>query len=215
MIFSRLSSEKKMHQAIKVSVSLALAAALATSLLAAPKNEYFTEDELDLIRDAQELGQRVPVYLLIAERRLVFLGIMEKSAQAIELEHKEHEKRAKEAREAKKNTIDSRANADRADDSSSLGDFTPAELFGGYIQALDETMTNIDDAYGQKLDVRDSIEDLAKFTRVTIPLLEKYKPKNASDRTAVEKAIDKAKQAAADAKVALSIVPKTEKKRKP
>jgi len=76
-------------------------------------------------------------------------------------------------------------------------------------------MTNIDDAYSQKLDVRDSIEDLAKFTRVTIPLLEKYKPKNASDRTAVEKAIEKAKQAASDAKVALSIVPKTEKKRKP
>src|SRR5580704_16971108 len=101
MIFSRLSSEKKMHQAIKVSVSLALAAALAASLLAAPKNEYFTEDELDQIRDAQELGQRVPIYLLIAERRLVFLGIMEKSEQAKEQEHKEHEKRA---REAKKNT---------------------------------------------------------------------------------------------------------------
>jgi hypothetical protein len=55
-----------MHQAAKVSLSLALAAALATSLFAAPKNEYFTEDELDMIRDAQELSQRVPVYLLIA-----------------------------------------------------------------------------------------------------------------------------------------------------
>jgi hypothetical protein len=213
-ICSRLSSEKKMHQAAKVSLSLALAAALATALFAAPKNEYFTEDELDMIRDAQELSQRVPVYLLIAERRLVFLGIMEKSEQAKELEHKEHEKRAKEA---KKNTTDSRANADRApvDESSYLENLTPAELFGGYVQALDETMTNIDDAYSRKLDVRNSIEDLAKFTHNTIPLLEKFKPKSASERTAVEKAIDKAKQAASDARDALAMVPKTEKKRKP
>jgi hypothetical protein len=144
----------------------------------------------------------------------VFLGVMEKTAQAKEQERKEREKRVKEAR---KNTTDSRANADKAplDESSYLDNFTPAELFGGYIQALDEVMTNIDDAYSRKLDVRNSIEDLAKFTHDTIPLLEKFKPKSASERTAVGKAIDKAKQAASDAKDALAIVPKTEKKRKP
>ena len=74
---------------------------------------------------------------------------------------------------------------------------------------------SIDDAYSRKLDVRDSLEDLVKFTGQTIPLLEKFKPKNASDRAAMQDAIDKATQAAADAKQALSIVPKTEKKRKP
>jgi hypothetical protein len=144
----------------------------------------------------------------------VFLGIMEKSQQAREQERKEREKRAKEAG---KNSRDSRANADKAplDESSYLDNYTTAELFGGYIQALDEVMTNIDDAYSRKLDVRDSIEDLAKFTRETIPLLGKFKPKNAAERTAVEKAIDKARQAASDAKDALAVVPKTEKKRKP
>jgi hypothetical protein len=202
-----------MHQAAKVSLSVALAAALATSLFAAPKNEHFTEDELDLIREAQEISERVPIYLQLAERRLVFLGIMEKTEQAKEQERKEREKRAKE----QKKSTDSRANADKAprDDSSYLDNFTPAELFGGYTQALEEVMTNIDDAYSRKLDVRNSIEDLAKFTRDTIPLLEKFKPRSASERTAVERAIDKAKQAASDARDALAIVPKTEKKRKP
>src|SRR5204863_10105953 len=100
------------------------------------------------------------------------------------------------------------------DDTSYLDNFTPAELFGGYIQALDEVMTNIDDAYSRKLDVRDSIEDLIKFTRDTIPLLEKFKPKSASERTSVQLAIDKAKQTASDAKNALAVVHKTEKKRK-
>ncbi len=75
-------------------------------------------------------------------------------------------------------------------------------------------MTNIDDAYSRKLDVRDPIEDLAKFTRDTVPLLEKFKPRNASEKSALQDAIDKANQASADAKEALKIVPKTEKKRK-
>jgi hypothetical protein len=192
--------------------SLLLIVGLAASVYAAPKKEYFTEDELDLIRDAQELNMRVPTYLKLAERRLIFLGIMEKSQQQIEKERKEKEKRAKEQ---KKGSLDSRANADKApiDDTSYLEDFSPAELLRGYIQALDETMSNIDDAYSRKLDVRDSIEDLAKFTRDTIPLLEKFKPKNQGERAALQDAVDKANEASNQAKDALKVVPKTEKKR--
>ena len=202
-----------MRHLAKVSLSLFLAVSLATPLLAAPKKEYLTEDELDLIRDAQELSRRVPTYLQLAERRLIFLGLMEKSAEQREKERKEREKREK----AQKKSVDTRATANKppVDDTAYLDDFTPAELLRGYIQALDEIMTNIDDAYSRKLDVRDSLEDLVKFTGQTIPLLEKFKPKNDSDRAAMQDAIDKATQAAADAKQALSIVPKTEKKRKP
>ena len=68
-----------MPRAVKVNLSLILLLSFAASLFATPKNEYFTEDELDLIRDAQELTQRVPVYFKLAERRLIFLGLMEKS----------------------------------------------------------------------------------------------------------------------------------------
>jgi hypothetical protein len=204
-----------MRHLAKVSFSLLLLFSLAPSIHAAPKKEYFTEDELDLIRDAQELNIRVPTYLKLAERRLVFLGIMEKSQEQIDKEKREKEKRAKE--DKRKPTFDSRANADKApvNDMSYLEDFTPAELLRGYIQALDESMTNIDDAYSRKQDVRDPIEDLVKFTQNTIPLLQKYMPKNAGERSALQDAIDKANQAQNDAKEALKVVPKTEKKRKP
>jgi hypothetical protein len=202
-----------MHHLVKVSLSVILATLLAATLSSAAKKDYFTEDELDLIRDAQEIGARVPVYFKLAERRLIFLGLMEKSAEQIEKERKEKEKRAKE----QKKGLDTRATANKApiDDTSYLDNFTPAELLRGYTQALDEVTTNIDDAYSRKLDVRDSLEDLAKFVRETQPLLEKFKPKNAGERAAIEEAIEKAKQTAADTKEALSIVPKTEKKRKP
>ena len=200
-----------MHRLAKVSLLLIVAAFVAVSLFAA-KKEYFTEDEIDLIRDAQDLTARVPAYFKLAERRLIFLGLMEKSAQQIEKEKTEKEKRAKED----KKSVDPRATAKKAplDDTSYLDDFTPAELLRGYIQALEEITTNIDDAYSRKLDVRDSLEDLAKFVGDTLPMLEKFKPKNDAERLALQDAVDKAKQTAADTKEALSVVPKTEKKRK-
>jgi hypothetical protein len=203
-----------MRRLAKVRLSLVLAVFLLTSILGgAAKRDYFTEDELDMIRDAQELSMRVPVYFKLAERRLVFLGIMEKSPQQIEKERKEKEKRLKE----QKKSTDTRATADKApiDDTSYLDNFTVAELLRGYIQALDEVTTNIDNAYERKLDVRDSLEDLAKFIRDTAPLLEKFKPRNDSERAALQDAIDKAKQTESDTKQALITVPKTEKKRKP
>src|SRR5215470_16680801 len=200
-----------MRRLVKASFSTILAASLAASLFAA-KKEYFTEDEIDLIRDAQELSARVPTYFKLAERRLIFLGLMERTPQQIEKEKKEREKRAKED----KKSIDTRATANKAplDDTSYLDDFTPAELLRGYIQVLDEVTMNIDDAYSRKLDVRDSLEDLAKFVGDTLPMLEKFKPKNDAERAALQDAVGKAKQTAADTKEALSIVPKTEKKRK-
>jgi hypothetical protein len=196
----------------KVSFTIVLASILATSLLAAAKTDYFTEDEIDLLRDAQGLSLRVPVYIKLAERRLIFLGLMEKSQQQIEKERKEKEKREKE----QKKTIDTRATANKApiDDTAYLDNFTPPELIRGYIQVLEEITTNIDEAYSNKLDVRDSLEDLSKFVKDTIPLLEKFKPRNNAERAAIQDAIDKAKQTATDTQAALGIVPKTEKKRK-
>ena len=202
-----------MHQRARVSLFVALATLVATASLAIPKKDYFTEDELDMIRDAQELSARVPVDFKLAERRLIFLGLMERSAEQIEKERKEKEKRQKE----QKKSGDSRANANKApiDDTSYLDNFTPPELLRGYIQVLEEVTTNIDDAYGRKLDVRDQIEDLAKFVRETQPLLEKFKARNDSERVALQAAIEKAQEVSAQAKEALATVPKTEKKRKP
>lgn len=179
---------------------------------AASKKEYFTEDELDLVRDAQELGERVPLYIKLAERRLVFLGLMEKSEKEKEKELKAKEKRQK----AKTKADDTRATANKVDpdDTSYLADFTSAELLHGYMEALDEITSNIDYAYSRKLDVRNSVEDLEKFARETIPILEKFMPKNDSERVVMEEAVDKAKETQEQAKDALKTVPKTEKKRK-
>src|SRR5215468_12742333 len=114
-----------MRLLVKASCSTILAASLAASLFAA-KKEYFTEDEIDLIRDAQDLSARVPTYFKLAERRLIFLGLMEKSAQQIEKEKKEKEKREKE----QKKGTDTRATSNKApvDDTAYLDNFTPAEL---------------------------------------------------------------------------------------
>ena len=201
-----------MRQAGRVSLSVVIIFSFAASLLTAAKKEYFTEDEQDLIRDAQELSQRVPVYFKLAERRLIFLGLMEKSEKEKEKERQEKQKRERE----KKKAGDTRATANKVDpdDTSYLGDFTSAELLRGYIEALDEVTSNIDYAYSRKLDVRDSLEDLEKFTLETIPVLEKFKPKNDIERSAIEEAIEKAKDTQAETKEALRSVPKTEKKRK-
>ena len=201
-----------MRQSGKVSLSVVIIFAFAASLLTAAKKEYFTEDEQDLIREAQELSQRVPVYFKLAERRLIFLGLMEKSEKEKEKERQEKQKRERE----KKKAGDTRATANKVDpdDTSYLADFTSAELLRGYIEALDEITSNIDYAYSSKLDVRDSLEDLEKFTLETIPVLEKFKPKNDTERVAIEEAIEKAKDTQAETREALRSVPKTEKKRK-
>jgi hypothetical protein len=201
-----------MRHLARVSITFALVASIATSFSWAAKTDYFTEDEIDLIRDAQQLSARVPVYFKLAERRLIFLGLMEKSAEQIAKERKETEKREKE----QKRSNDTRATANKApvDETAYLDNFTRAELLRGYLQVLEEVTTNIDDAYSSKLDVRDSLEDLAKFVKDTLPLVEKFRPRNDSERVAFEEVIDKAKQTAADTKEALTVVPKTEKKRK-
>src|SRR2546423_444040 len=83
---SKLSSENKMHRLAKASFALFLAILLAVPRPAAAKTEYLTEDEIDLIRDAQEISERIPVYLKLAEKRLAFLGLIEKSEQEKEKE---------------------------------------------------------------------------------------------------------------------------------
>ena len=189
---------------------------LALPGTATAMDEYLTDDELDLIRDAQELSQRVPVYLKLAEKRLAFLGLIEQSAEAKEKEQKERAKREKDAKKPA-NPAETKANAKKTalEDMTYLADFTRSELLRGYAQALDEVMSNIDDAFNRRLEVRDSLEDLEKFTRETIPILGKFQPKTDGERFALEETIDKAKEANTGAKDAMNIVPKTEKKRKP
>src|SRR5439155_13215171 len=141
-----------MRHLARVSV---LGSLLATALLAAglgsspatPKKDYFTEDESDLIRDAQELALRVPAYFKLAERRLVFLGLMQQSEKEKEKERKDEQRRLKE--QQKEGTAPS-TKKPAEDPLAYLADFTRSELLRGYSQAIDEVMSNIDDAYSRK-----------------------------------------------------------------
>jgi hypothetical protein len=76
-------------------------------------------------------------------------------------------------------------------------------------------MSNLDDAYSRKLDVRGGLEKLEEFAGDTLALLQKFQPKTQGERVAHEEAVEKANQALNGAKEALQIVPKTEKKANP
>lgn len=201
-----------MRHLARVSLQFLITLALTGSLFSAAKKEFFTEAELDLIRDAQELRFRVPAYFKLAERRLIFLGLMEKSEKEKEKERKEKEKFEKEQKKASDKGIT--APKPPIDEMKYLSDFSRSELLRGYIQALDEVMSNIDDAYERKLEVRDQLEELEKFTRETIPVLEKFQPKSDNERAAMNDSIERAKEALNGAKESLNLVPKTEKKKK-
>src|SRR5262245_15706927 len=208
MICSKLSSENKMRPLAKVSFALALSVLITLPRYAAADDEYLTEAEIDLIRDAQELSQRVPIYLKLAEKRLAFLGLIERSEQEKQKELKAKEKAEKDAKRAPTLYETKRKPKNPAlEDMTYLGDFSRSELLRGYTQAIDEVMNNIDDAYGRRLEVRDSLEDLEKFTRETTAALGKFQPKNNSEQIALSAAIDKAKEANTGAKEAMSVVP--------
>jgi hypothetical protein len=184
---------------------------LSLTVSAAQKRrEYFTEDELDLVRDAQELSTRVPVFIKLAERRLIILGVHEKSDKQKEKERKDQEQYEKDKKKAgaKASTV-----KPPVDELAYLHDFTRTEMIRGYIEAIEEIMSNIDDNYERKLDTRGALEDLEKFTRETLPELEKFQTKTEVEKTALQDAIDKAKEANQGAKDAMKVVPKTEKKK--
>jgi hypothetical protein len=194
---------------------LSLVAIIAgTPRLAAAQQhkEYFTEAEIDAIRDAQEIKLRIPVLFDLADRRLFFLGIKEKTEKQIEEDRKIREKRQKEAQKVAK--AGGPKPAEPVDPDAYLADFTKSELLRGYVEALDEAMNNIDDAYERKFDVRESLEDLEKYTRDTLPLFDKYQSKSGTEQAALLDARDKTQEALNGAREAMGTVPKTEKKSK-
>ena len=81
---------------------LSLAAVLAgvPQTATAQQKEYFTDDEIDLIRDAQEIKLRMPVLFDLADRRLFFLGVKEKTEKQKEERSKLQEALLKAAQKA-------------------------------------------------------------------------------------------------------------------
>ena len=186
------------------------------SLAAATAAEYFTELEIDQIREAQEIARRVPVFLNIAETRLVYLGLKEAEKQ-------EEEGKVSKVAKALSSVFQPgmAAEIDKAEDEAQtqaeendreLVEFTRTELLRGFYQALEEAMDNIDDAYERKRgDVRGPLENLKKFMEETIPLLKRFEPETSREKSAINDALEQAELALEGAESALKIVPKTPK----
>jgi hypothetical protein len=173
--------------------------------------DYFTDDELDIIRDAQGLKARLPAYFRLAEKRMVVLGVSEKSEKELEKDRKQQEQYEKDKQKAGDKAALVKPPVNEYD---YLKAFTRAELLRGYMQVLDEVMTNLEDAWSRKLDVRIALEDFESFIAQTLPKIEKFKPANEAETLVFELAVEQAQQALAGAQEALTIVPRTEEKRK-
>ena len=190
--------------------SVLLAAGIAA---AAQRVDYVTEEEEDLIRDAQGLKLRVPVYLKLLDNRVVALGLRERTAKEREQTKKdiaEYERKKKEIEKLKIEGAELPARPVNPD--IYLRNAPRAELLRGYMQIIDETMDNIEDAFDQHLDVREHIESLEKFVSEQLPRLRKFEAKTASETSALKATITHSEQAIEDLQNALKSVPKTEKK---
>src|SRR5262245_31617388 len=74
----------------KTLVAAVAAAAALVTLLPSPRaraaSEYFTDEEIDYIREAQGISLRVPAIIQLANIRLVYLGMKEKTKEDKALE---------------------------------------------------------------------------------------------------------------------------------
>jgi hypothetical protein len=192
--------------------------ALTVLLLAAvpgvaQRTDYVTEEEEDLIRDAQGLKLRVPLYLKLLDNRIVALGLRERTAKERDQTKKDiadYERDKKEIEKLKVEGAELRARPLNPD--IYLRNATRSELLRGYMQIIDETMDNIDDAYDQALDVREHIESLDKFVSEHLPKLKKLEAKTAAETSALKATITHSEHALEDIQTALKAIPKTEKK---
>lgn len=213
---------------LSLAVTVATLCGFISALIASPvpapaSREYFIDEEIDYLRDAQGLAQRVPALLRLANIRLVSLSMKEKSK-----EDKELERRIAEIQDelggrppAKPTPPPAPKPGEKprepAKDVSRpyLNDLSRAELLRGYIEALDEIKTVIDDAYRDKQDVRGVLEQFEKFLRESNPLLRRFQSKSDDEFQAILDAKSTTEESLDDAQDALKKVPKTEKSTRP
>lgn len=189
--------------------ALVLTVALYTPLvLTSQAFDYITDEEEDLIRDAQGIELRVPLFLKLLDNRIVALGLRERTAKEREQAKKDLANYEREAKEASK-VKDAQVRAKPLNPDVYLRKSTQTELLKGYMQIIDETMDNIDDAYDRKIPVRDQVEALEKFLNEQLPRLAKYEGTTTAETSAAKSAITHSEQAIEDCRNALKTLPKT------
>jgi hypothetical protein len=170
--------------------------------------DYVTEEEEDLIRDAQGLALRVPLLLKFLDNRIVALGLRERTAKEREQAKKdlaEYEREVKDAAKVK----DAEVRAKPVNPDVYLRKVTRPELLRGFMQITDEIMDNIDDAYDRNLPVREQVEALEKFLNEQLPRFEKLQAVTPSETSALKATISHTEKAIEDCRNALKTLPKT------
>jgi tetratricopeptide (TPR) repeat protein len=169
--------------------------------------DYVLDEEEDLIRDAQGLQLRVPLFLRLLDNRIVALGLRERTAKEREQVKKDIEKYEREVKEAKL-VKDAEVRARPLNPDVYLRKATKSELLRGYMQIVDEIMSNIDDAYDRKLPVREEVEALEKFLNEQLPRLAKFEPSTSAETSSIKSAISHSEEAIEDCRKALKTLPK-------
>ena len=177
-------------------------------LLQAQGYDYVTEEEEDLIRDAQGLAVRVPLLIKFQDNRIVALGLRERSAKEREQAKKDIEKYEREVKDAAK-VKDAEVRAKPVNPDVYLRKHTRTELLRGFMQITDEIMDNIDDAYERNLPVRDHVEALEKFLNEQMPRFTKLHAATASETAAIKAVLSHTEKAIEDCQKALKALPKT------
>jgi hypothetical protein len=170
--------------------------------------DYVTDEEEDLIRDAQGLQLRIPLLIKFLDNRIVALGLRERTAKEREEAKKDMDKYEREVKDAAK-VKDAEVRARPVNPDVYLRKATRTELMRGYIQITEEVMDNIDDAYDRNLPVREHVEALQKFLSEQLPRFAKFEPSNNAETAALKATISYSEEAIEDCEKALKTLPKT------
>jgi hypothetical protein len=140
------------------------------------QNEYLTKNEIEKIRMAQQIDERVKVLMKVADRRLL---LVENSSAAISKKEEEQW--------------------------GPLPRGSSTELLSQYVKAIDETIVNIEDAYSQDPGDEFLYKALKTFGEATELQLNKLKTLRATvkaenDLGELDRAIEAAELANEDAK---------------
>jgi hypothetical protein len=170
--------------------------------------DYVTDEEEDLIRDAQGLPLRAPLLLKFLDNRIIALGLRERTAKEREQTKKDladYEKELKDAAKVK----DAEVRAKPVNPDIYLRKVTRPELLRGFMQITDELMDNLDDAYERNLPVREHVEALEKFLSEQVPRFEKLQAVTPAETSARQETITHTQKAIEDCRNALKTLPKT------
>jgi hypothetical protein len=184
---------RKFHAAVIVLAICTLFASLPAHALNNPRRDHLTEQEADLVREAQELDKRTDVFIRAAERRLQAVN---GTPAVVAVPSKQAQK--------------------ELDKWGPLPKGTRSELLGDFAKILDEAINNIDDVAARDAKnplVQKALRRLASAVNDFLPQITtlRAQARDGEELAALEDALDNMQQITEAAK---RLPPPTETKDK-